>query len=275
MEIKKIVEDLELANDVNMLSLDKLENKYLKDEETYKRFLDKYGAYFDKNANYRCRVIPLYKKITTFMEKGNDKFKVPEFYEKKGVITYRMNQTLNEQMKEHADYSSMALFNFICMLGADIVSCDSSVTRYNSLINSMYEAAKKYEQKNGSLHDFLPTIYSNMDKIRCREDVKELTNDYLNEHSLSRECNDINFLYFVNYMLGVNDREVDASFLEDAHDVMKVSDALNKMSFYGMDCNYEVYKKTADRTKGNIKYFNQERNRLENKSKRKIKQLFT
>ena len=274
MEVKKVVEDLELVNDVNTLSIEDLAEKYLTDEESYKKFITKYGDFFINNPNYRCRVLPLFKKISLFIESGNEKYPEPEFYEKKGVIEDRMNKTLNEANGD-SNYTYEEIYNFIFTIGANKVPGDCNLGRYYTLVKGVCEASKKYDRKDGSIHDFLTTMYSNLNDIYSREDMSNFVSNYLNTHSLARECNDTNYLYFVNYMLANHTSEIDSTFIEDAQDVMKVSELLNKMTINFFDCNYEDYKKVADKTKKNINYYLKCKNNKENISKRKIKQLFT
>ena len=61
MEIKEAIKRVSLANDINLLSLQELADKYLKSQTCYDRFLKDYAEMFCNNDIYQLRV-QTYKK---------------------------------------------------------------------------------------------------------------------------------------------------------------------------------------------------------------------
>ena len=51
MALEKEIRELKLISDINKLSIDDLEEKYLKDEKTYKKFINDYTTAFKYRLN--------------------------------------------------------------------------------------------------------------------------------------------------------------------------------------------------------------------------------
>lgn len=276
MEIKKIVEELRLVNDVNLLSLEELEEKYLGNEEEYKDFFQNYVGFFNNHPTYQLRIADKYEKINELLKRGNAKYDNNENEDMYKTMLKWMNITLSQfrvsenQQCEDQIQSEYVLYD---MLGLNSLKNRPS---YNDMVSGVYEAVKKYAEKDGSISDFQAYLSSKVNIIKSREDAIKIVEDYISTHSLTNECNDINFLLFVKYMVVMYGKEIDEELLSDCKDVVAASQVLQTMG-YECDGYYtdQEYNKVASKTLKRIKEYEKDKEQEESKGRRKIRQLFT
>ena len=275
MEVKKLVENLELVNDISSLSLEELEEKYLKDKSTYETFIKNYGDYFNSHLLYQLRVSDQFPKIIEFTKRGNEKYPSLESSEIINSMFDWMEKSKKEFRIGYGDsledqiQSTYLLFNEIG------VNKSKKSRSYEDVVKGIYEASKKYEGKTDSLHSFMTDLYLKIDSIKTKEDALSFVGDYLNKNPLMEECNDIYYLFFVNYVMFANGQEVDREFLEDCENVIKVGKVLQHMELVSGNFDKDDYERVASKTLKNIDEFKQKRENKEKKARRRIKELFS
>ena len=125
---------------------------------------------------------------------------------------------------------------------------------YENLVEGMYDAAVKYDQKGYKvLEGFIKSLYLNA-SFKNKNSVKRMMNEYLEEIPLAKECNDINFLYLANYIITYKKSDLDQEFIDDVKDVIEASIVIEKLGLSEYDNNKD-YKKVAKFTLKNIKNY--------------------
>lgn len=262
METKKIVEELERANDINTLSLKELMDKYLTSEEKYKEFLINYGNYFNNRLTYQFRVIAYYKKIMDFIQIGNQMYNDSENLEIQKKILEYIDYNLNKYYTRNLlqdEIQSKAIF--VNMIG-DFKSRD--VKRYEKIVSDILDVAKKYDSRDNNEIDKYETYVSfTSNKSKYDDAIKK----YMDAHTLAYLCNDVSFLYFVNYMLLEKAGNVDDEFIYDSKQVIDTSLQLNAKRMYNKNISDKDYKKVAKYTLKNISKYER------NKDNQHVKQI--
>lgn len=251
MEIKEAIKRVSLANDINLLSLQELADKYLKSKTSFDRFLKDFEKMFVCKTLYQLRVNDKYNKISELINYGYLMYPSDrnEIYTKR--ILSEINLNLEDRKTErYYDSVQQSLFLFLNTLGAD--KC-KHVEKYDQIIKGMDRAVKKYEGKNNkSLYDFPLFLNTLRYKVNPAE-FDESLSYYISTHPLIKECKDIYFLYFANYVLA-KCNEVDPVFIQDVKDVIEVSKTFDRYVIRSIENNKD-YKKVAKLTLKNIKKY--------------------
>ncbi len=273
MELKETIEELKLINDINTKSLEELAEEYLSSEEKCDDFFNEYGQLFFKKIHYQLRVSENYEKILDLLNYG--KIMYPKennemtFNEIDQIIKYNLK---NYDLRGKVDDLGQSQTLFINDLGAD--KCRTT-PKYDKIVTGIYNAALNYSDKGKyDIKDFKSFI----DLTRFSYDqmsVKRAINKYIYDHPLMKECKDVNYLYFVNYMLR-KDKDLidDKEFIEDAIDVIEASMIL--FDYDSLDDKekinkYKDYKKVAKFTLKNIKKIGKENLKNYNKEKKLLR----
>ncbi len=251
MELKKIAKKISLANDINTLSIEDLANKYLKSKTTYEKFLKDYEEMFGNDSIYQLRVFNKYEKIEKLLDYGYVMYPSDKSEDlTKNILSY-MDYNLKynnyNKIKEdvaHSDYS------FDIITGAYRAKHEET---YEQKIKGMDKAIKKYEACKGkTLEDF--GLFANMIRYCVNpENFDRHLSLYMETHPLMRECNDIYYLYFVNYVLSKNNI-VDPKFIDDAKSVIGVSRIFDRQLIHPIIKNKD-YNRVAKYTLKNIKRY--------------------
>ena len=258
MQLKKLIENLSLVNEVNKLSLEELANKYLCNEESYSEFIEKYSEYFEYHTLYQLRVSPHYNKILDLVTNGHLMYptETNENHEKKilSIINYNLE---NYKLKVKFDDEYQARFLLDDAIGNRI---DKKHKPYEKLVDGMLNAAIKYDSKNDDNIEDLPYYLCLYHSLKNPREEKKILNKYFEDYPLAKECNDVYFLYLVNYLLAYKKAEVDKEFLDDVCDVINASKTIEKLGLNEHD-DYKDYKKVAKYTMNNIKKYVKENNK--------------
>jgi hypothetical protein len=248
MEVKKVLSELEIANDINVLSIEELEEKYLSDGKKYGEFLEKYATYFTSHLMYQLRVVDQYEKIAELLYEGNQKYTDSNYVELFEKVLSGMETSSREYRVSGArvddKYEALYLFN------STITPEDSISTRYIDLVDGIYHGALEYSKcSNDSINDLFLTLYYKLKKDNIdKNGVEEIVKQYSSEHNMMDLCNNKNFLYFANYMMSQNRSQVDVKFIDDVKNVIKTSEFLQNMGFVDEDLNKNEYNKLAQFT---------------------------
>lgn len=251
MKVKKAARRLSLANDINSLSVEELANKYLKSQTCYDRFLKDYAEMFCNNDIYQLRVFDHYNKLKEVVEYGylmypSDK---NEKYSKALLTSIETNLEEYGHNSNHNDIQD-AHYAFAILTGS--FKCKHE-ERYSDVIKNMNRAAKKYDEKKGKgLEDF--TLFLNTLQYKVSpEEFDQSLSYYVSQHPLIKECKDIYFLYYANYIISKGN-EIDPVFLQDVKDVIEVSKAFDRHVIHPIN-KFRDYNKVARYTLRNIKRY--------------------
>jgi len=268
MEIKKILDELEKVNDINTLSLNDLMDKYFVSEEKYKDFLTNYGEYFTKGLLYQFRVIAYYRKITDLVVNGNKKYADDENKEIQRKMFESMDYILNKYKTRNLvqdEIQSRSLFTD--MVGASRIN---EITGYEKIVSGIYDVAKKYDSRDGNnIDEFaLYALFSSYNLKFNNNSYEKAIKKYMDEHNLAYLCNDVNFLFFVNYMLKQKGSIIDEEFINDSKKIIELSLLLNKNQLPNENKNVsdKNYKRVARYTMKNISRY--EKNNKNNQVKK-------
>ncbi len=259
MEIKKVVEELEIANDINSLSEREIKEKYLVSEEKYSQFLKTYGEYFLTHLIYPLRAGEHLDKIAAVLKDGVGRYTSNEsiaFTDK--VLTELTNIETRYRVGKDSlgDERIEAQFLFENFVGDLQTKVNYS---YNKILPMIYRASKMYSEKgNLPIRDFKAYVDGARYTSPSQYDYDVAIDHYIEDHPLMLVCNDTGFLYFANYMMNVQKKKVDEEFVRDVKDVMAASEVLQDIEYVRPNFNRKNYKKVAKFTKKTIKRFEKE-----------------
>ncbi len=270
MEIKGIVEELGLVNDISNMSIDELKEKYSSNFDDYENFLNRYRTFFESHQLYQLRVAEEYNKISELLSYGNSKYKSESTLENSDEILRKIEYTKNRfRIDEKGSIEDVIQAQYI-LLDAVGALYQKKMPTYKEVVSDIYSAASKYDIKESdSFDDF--THYVN-NALKTSSNGKEFYNkidEYVNEHPILEECNNMSYLYFVNYMLTHNKNKVDNSFIHDTESILLASKIMRHIGNVEKDFDQQSYEKVEKHTRKNIRkyYKNQE------KTEKNIKKL--
>lgn len=276
MKIRETLDVLTTIDNVNKLSLEELETKYLSDEEMCKKFMNDYCYYFATHLMYQLRIPQHYDKIVSLLEKANNKYPSPEnLLHEQHVLTWMREShrrfIIGENSTKDDQIQSIDIFNSsIGAVNGNDYDC------YEENISKMVKAGETYCAKGDkSIHDFLVYLYNRVELAQSGKDINDAIESYLKDHPLTKLCNDVGYLYFVNYMLKNRPSDVDDEFISDAENVMIVSQVLQELGFVPKDYDASEYEKVSNKTKRNISKHEKIYKKIEKRKIKKIKEIFT
>ena len=144
MALEKEIRELKLISDINKLSIDDLEKKYLKDEKTYKKFINDYTAAFKYRLNYQLRIADQYDKIYTLYRDGLEQYPSEDAIDKTAqmidIMSYVKDKYSVIGTKSDDKYQSHALFREY--VGAN---CTQNISpTYEAIVEGIYDSCFAY-----------------------------------------------------------------------------------------------------------------------------------
>ena len=266
METKSIIEELEKINDINILSDDELIKKYLVSKEKYKEFLTNYGDFFTKGVLYQVRTVSNYKKIGLLLEKGNKLYVDEENEEIQRKMLETIDFILNKYRTKDLVQDELQLkYIFKDIVGANMNKEDN---RYENIVSGILDALKKYNNCDGnSIGDFVDYAAFNLENDSSMEQSKYDTaiSKYIKEHNMAQLCNNVNFLYLVNYMLKFKKNYVSQEFIRDSKEIIGTSLLFDAYSLPNKNRNVsdKNYKRVARYTLKNIFRYQKSNSKIE------------
>ena len=277
MELKRVLRDLKLANNVNRFSLEELKTLYAQDEESYDYFIERFADIFRKDGLYQLRLSEQYDKIRDLLNYGNVKFESEHNTELYNYLTERINYNEKKyRTNKRPDDRNWCFYTFAGQVG--VPENRYNTQEYCDLVNQIYNGAVKYsEVEEDTIGDFLTYVSDKLDlEGTDRDDFSLAIQIYASKHAmLFSLCNDPEFLQFANFMLLKEPKSVDLKFADDVKNVIKASKVLQRIGFIREDLNEERYNELADFTTKKLKRKEKDQKKKEEVGLRKIKQLFT
>ena len=267
MELKEVVKDLGLENDINQLSLEELREKYLSDWREYSEFVSRFSRLFFKRKFFPIRIAEQYEKLKEFIAAGAKKYptKTNEALSKEYdlEVDYYLK---NYDVKDKVDDIGCTISYLLDSTGANKIKHEP---KYKDLIESMYKAACKYEFRGdigvGDFEEYYALVRLNIDQT---EYERALTRYYA-DHQLTNECMDLGFLFYANYLIVSLPSAVNDELLQNVEDVINMSDFLFEIGDNSRE-KVDDYHRLAKYTMKNIKRY---RKNKKKEQKRRIKEL--
>ena len=230
MTIRRVLEELEVVDDINGLSKENLEKKYFADKGTYDHFLKTYYDYFNGHMIYPLRASLQFDKMAEVMYDGNRLYPSDDNLSYQEVLLSEMTALREKyQITGYAIEERIeAQYIFQDAMGSLKSKYNPS---YEELVHSIKKGCEKYINKGEyPLGDFGYYVRSKQATCRSEAEVYYSIDGYLQAHPLSKACNDTDYLYFVNYMMSLHKNDVDEEFIRDAIDVINASGELQGLN---------------------------------------------
>ena len=264
MEVKELVKNLEVINDINVLSQEELNDKYASSEERFNSFINRYGDYFINHGLYQLRASGEYNKIINLINEGSNKYSNDNIFAYKTSILHFINynkQRFNIKDNSLSDDVLESQYLFLESLGATKATGNNS---YPEIVTSLYDSAVAYNNKGDyDIDDFFNYVNYIMNTTTSVQEFKKLVNRYTVSHPLIEKCNDVSFLYFANYMLTSKNDEVDDSFIHDVKSVINASKVMEHIGLVEKEYNPKTYDKVSKLTNKKIKKYYKDQEKKE------------
>ena len=274
MKVKELVKNLEVINDINVLSQEELNGKYASSEEKFKSFMCRYGEYFINHGLYQLRVSGEYNKIINLINEGSLKYSGSDIFAYKTSIFNFINynrQKFNIRDNVLSDDVLESQFLFLDSFGA---TKELDAPSYSEVVTSLYESAAAYDNRGEyTIDDFFNYVNYILNTTTSDQEFKKAVNRYIVSHPLIEKCNDVSFLYFANYMLTCKNDEVDESFIHDIKSVMDASKIMEHIGYVEEDYDSKTYDSVSKLTKKKIKKYYKEKERKEKELKKLSKKF--
>lgn len=270
MALEKEIRELKLISDINKLSIDDLEKKYLKDEKTYKKFINDYTAAFKYRLNYQLRIADQYDKIYTLYRDGLEQYPSEDAIDKTAqmidIMSYVKDKYSVTGTKSDDKDQSHALFREY--VGAN---CTQNISpTYEAIVEGIYDSCFAYYNRGKfNISDYMDFITEMSQNQTKGVDLKRAVLDYRDEHPLCKMCNDPYYLYYVNYMLRQRSSLVDEEFIENAKGIMEMSKFTYMLDGERSNKERLDYKKLSRYTSKNIREY-ERKNKKEKQTAKKV-----
>lgn len=252
MELKETVENLRLANDINMLSTEELANKYLSSSRRYSDFIKKYAEFFVYSPLYQLRAFKQYDKILELIDYGHVMYNIKGLDQLEKNILCQINRNVtNYRLNMLRDDEFQAKWVLEESIGKHKVNNEES---YEEVVKGMYDAADRYSKRKITHSEIMDSLYC-INALVTGKDKEEMFKRVCEKYPNLKNCNNIDFLYFANYMVRLKPSVVDDEFIEDIFNVIDESEFIFKNGFDDGSTNRRDYKKLAKATLKNVKAY--------------------
>lgn len=275
MELKRVIENLEVKNAISNDTVEELIKKYCSTKEDYERFLKIFARIFVGRQLYPILISDKYDKLIKMIEcartKGiNKNAKDSLAYEEAilNEISYHQNQTVFDI---HGEDFCQAHALFESSIASSKNKSDKS--SFAEKIKKMYNCALIAQSDDElSASDFGKTAGTLKALKLPKEERLSWLEAYYREHPKAKLCCDVNFLYFANYVL----KSHPSSCTEDFINLIKSVSSITMMSYEEIAKNnfsIDDYKRVLKKVNQNIASYENKKSK-ENKPKTKIKDFF-
>lgn len=275
MELKKVIENLEIKSDISNLSSQELKDKYCSTKEEYEKFLKVLSRVFVGRKLYPILVSNMYDKIISLIsfarKSGVNNDVVDSLAYETAIleeIEYHQKQTIFDIHGE--DYcQAHALFEGI--IGSTNTKKDPS--RFADKMKGMHECALIVQSDDKLSATEFGKVMGTLKALNLPEEQHNAWLDaYYKEHPKAQLCCNLNFLYLANYILRSHPSSCTDEFIELVKSVSSIS-IMSYKEIAKEDFSIEDYKKAFKTVNKNINKLENQREK-ENRPKRKIKDFF-
>lgn len=280
MELKRVLENLIVKDDINNLSVEELTEKYGSSPEGYEVFLDTFSRIFVNRRLYPIIILSKYDKIDKFL-RCNAEYDKGRTLELDHEIRENMRREKSVGYTKAEEDSEQAKYVFGDDLG---VTYFRPFDKFENIIKNIRETAEKLEDVN--LADVSKEEYTNYLRSislaskngKDEEMLRKAVNKYYEGHESMKFCYDPWFLVTANYLLSSEAFENNDEFKSFVREVIDVSFNVAPISLENVpdEYNNKSYRKLAKKTlKKLAKLDEKEKNNTNVYGiRRKIKKLF-
>ncbi len=280
MELKRVLENLIIKDDINNLSVEELTEKYGSSPEGYEVFLDTFSRIFVNRRLYPIIILSKYDKIDKFL-RCNAEYDKGRTLELDHEIRENMRREKSVGYTKAEEDSEQAKYVFGDDLG---VTYFRPFDKFENIIKNIRETAEKLEDVN--LADVSKEEYTNYLRSislaskngKDEEMLRKAVNKYYEGHESMKFCYDPWFLVTANYLLSSEAFENNDEFKSFVREVIDVSLNVAPISLENVpdEYNNKSYRKLAKKTlKKLAKLDEKEKNNTNVYGiRRKIKKLF-
>ena len=280
MELKRVLENLIIKDDINNLSVEELTEKYGSSPEGYEVFLDTFSRIFVNRRLYPIIILSKYDKIDKFL-RCNAEYDKGRTLELDHEIRENMRREKSVGYTKAEEDSEQAKYVFGDDLG---VTYFRPFDKFENIIKNIRETAEKLEDVN--LADVSKDEYTNYlrsislaSKNGKDEDMlRKAVNKYYEDHESMKFCYDPWFLVTANYLLSSEAFEKNDDFKSFVREVIDVSLNVAPISLENVSGEYnnKSYRKLAKKTLKKLAKLDEKEENNTNVYgiRRKIKKLF-
>ena len=280
MELKRVLENLIIKDDINNLSVEELTEKYGSSPEGYELFLDTFSRIFVNRRLYPIIILSKYDKIDKFL-RCNAEYDKGRTLELDHAIRENMRREKSVGYTKAEEDSEQAKYVFGDDLG---VTYFRPFDKFENIIKNIRETAEKLEDVN--LADVSKDEYTNYlraislaSKNGKDEDMlRKAVNKYYEDHESMKFCYDPWFLVTANYLLSSGSFEKNDEFKSFVREVIDVSLNVAPISLENVSGEYnnKSYRKLAKKTLKKLAKLDEKEENNTNVYgiRRKIKKLF-
>ena len=273
MLMSKETKELKMLSDLCNLSDEELQKIYLKDEKTYERFIEEFTPLFERRLNYQLRSADhhdaLYKLYKGGLEKYPSEKAISKTQRIVDVLSYiRMKYQITPTRGiVDKDECTALLMN---SLGAYKLKKPFDYP-YERVLKGIYESSLDYDNRgNYTVDDFASYVGYVLRTNNDPMDVQRAIEKYKIDHPLSRRNNNIDYLFFVNYMLSCRKDLVDDEFIKNAKGILDMSRIIKGIDGVKVSEDYDILSRF---TASNIRKFEKTQRREDRKEKREQKRM--
>ncbi len=281
MERTVETEELSLMDDINRLSLEELEEKYLKNEGSYNRFVTDFSRLFTRRLTYQLRIADQYGTIYQVLKDGLDKFESKQNIDQISRVVdtmafVRSRYNVEDYKKPDDKYQAHAIFKQT--VGEDRLKYMHF--SYDDIVKGIAAASKDYDNRedNYEMDLYRQHISAALDTCNDPLEVRRTIESYREKHPFCKRCNDFSFLFFVNYMVNQCPSLVEDDLTKTAEEVMAMSKATTYLDGLNAAEAYD-YDRLARYTRKSISAFKKREEKKasleQNMQRKKLKELFT
>lgn len=280
MELKRVLENLIIKDDINNLSVEELTEKYGSSPEGYEVFLDTFSRIFVNRRLYPIIILSKYDKIDKFL-RCNAEYDKGRTLELDYAIRENMRREKSVGYTKAEEDSEQAKYVFGDDLG---VTYFRPFDKFENIIKNIKETAEKLEDVNladvskDEYTNYLRSISLASKNGKDEEMLRKAVNKYYEDHESMKFCYDPWFLVTANYLLSSGSFEKNDEFKSFVREVIDVSLNVAPISLENVSGEYnnKSYRKLAKKTLKKLAKLDEKEENNTNVYgiRRKIKKLF-
>lgn len=280
MELKRVLENLIIKDDINNLSVEELTEKYGSSPEGYEVFLDTFSRIFVNRRLYPIIILSKYDKIDKFL-RCNAEYDKGRTLELDHAIRENMRREKSVGYTKAEEDSEQAKYVFGDDLG---VTYFRPFDKFENIIKNIRETAEKLEDVNladvskDEYTNYLRSISLASKNGKDEEMLRKAVNKYYEDHESMKFCYDPWFLVTANYLLSSGAFEKNDEFKSFVREVIDVSLNVAPISLENVSGEYnnKSYRKLAKKTLKKLAKLDEKEENNTNVYgiRRKIKKLF-
>lgn len=252
MELKRVLENLRIKDDINNLSVSELTEKYGSSPEGYEVFLDTFSRIFVNRRLYPIIILSKYDKIDKFL-RCNAEYDRGRTLELDHAIRENMRREKSVGYTKAEEDSEQAKYVFGDDLG---VTCFRPFDKFENIIKNIRKTAEELE--GVSLTDVSKEEYTNYLRSfhfisqngKNEEMLRKVVDKYYEDHESMKFCYDPWFLVTANYFLSSGAFEKNDEFKSFVREVINISLDVAPISLKNISNEYseKSYRKLAKKT---------------------------